>query len=214
MLSDNLLQGWEDANQKIFGPDLDALTSALGRDDRNLAGDAINPIARLAAVWTFHRYDRRWMSDFFASGSRALEMLPLQDMANTAADYVNALPPLPPTDGTGPDLESYRTLGAMAMLEASVYGSVTTRDIGRFYTECIDHIRSTQVTLAHNPDRKPIGYAAWNRDPDTGRVVIHRQIAPFGNHLELQGAIAAAAGKAETAIAHHPDSARAAQVAW
>lgn len=208
-----LVQVWRDENKRYLGADCDALTQSLG--DLNSAYDyRMNyPLARMAAVALFNKSDKTVLQSLFSAGSDAMRYLPLDEIADRAANIANLLPALPPPDAERPAIGAYRSLGAMVLLDIDGWKGDSEQAIGEYYAAMLAHMQQGTAFIGLRPDGRPLGYATWDVDDD-GKIVLRRQCAPFGDHLILQQTLQQHLASGDPVIAWHDRSSRAEQVAW
>lgn len=128
----------------------------------------------------------------------------------------NYLPPMLEHSEDQPNaVSAYLQLGAMALLDIDYWEGQSQQPLGNYYDDHLRHMQNRSVMIKLGEDRKPIGYAAWDVDPDDETIVhLRRQSAPFGDHLALQNALKQHLPDRVKPLAHHPRSAREVQNAW
>lgn len=127
----------------------------------------------------------------------------------------NYLLPAPKPDRDHPAINRYRSLGMMALLDIDYWKGESEREIGDYYAALRSHMQDKSALIAFAEDMKPIGYAIWERHPESsGDIRITRQAAPFGHHFELQKRLRSRLSEAGTVMSIHARSAREVQAAW
>jgi len=127
----------------------------------------------------------------------------------------NYLPEAPIPEKDQKSINGYRALGMMALLDIDYWQGESEKLIGEYYSTLLAHMQSRTALVAIGGERKPIGYAIWETDPNDASIVrLKRQAAPFGDHLELQEKLQARLPENVTVLSHHSRSAREEQVAW
>ncbi len=213
-LASAICEVWETENEAYLGTDLDALSDALSDPGRPYHYRQNYALARLAAVAVARRGWGPWLAALFASGPRAMELLPFARMADRAGDIPNYLPPMAVPDPAHPTVEAYRSLGAMALLDIDYLAGESEQPMGAYFNDKLNHLRSRTAFVALDADHKPIGYATWDQVAGRENVTLTRQTAPFGDHLVLQWAVERRLGTRMAAGARHIRSARKEQSAW
>jgi len=182
-----LCEVWRKENEAYLGRDLDALSRAVA--------DLATPyhyrqnylIARLVAVEMFRRGPGTWWRDLFSAGSEAMQHLPIQAMAERAADETNPLPPLPEPDAENPVIDAYRSLGAIVMLDLVEAGPSAQMPMGSYYNAILERMRERQVFIALDEARRPAGYATWTSTADDANGIrFDRLVAPYGDCESLR----------------------------
>lgn len=74
----------------------------------------------------------------------------------------------------------------------------------------LGHIQNQTAFVALSNTRKPVGYATWHADDQ--QTTITRQVAPFGDHMQLQTALERRLEL--STVSFQSSSARKGQVAW
>ncbi|WP_071469612.1 hypothetical protein [Roseinatronobacter thiooxidans] len=118
-----LLDVWHSHNTRYLGEDLGHLSEAILTDCAAYHYRQNYPIARLIAVDLFAQRPGPWLEALFASGSDAMTLLPIGQMANVAGRRANYLPALPMSGADQPVLGAYRSLGAMAVQYLGALGA-------------------------------------------------------------------------------------------
>ncbi|MEP3637094.1 MAG: hypothetical protein ABJN14_07530 [Paracoccaceae bacterium] len=129
---------------------------------------------------------------------------------NKAENYLtSALPP----DNNHPNLNAYRSLGMMAILDIDYWQGHSDRTISDYYSSALPHFQKNTVLLSFSDDKKPVGYAIWD-NCDQGRVCVTRLAAPFGDHLKLLKELRALLPEGTKVNSLHERSACREQIAW
>jgi cytolysin-activating lysine-acyltransferase len=187
----SLLQSWEVENRIYLGTDIDDLICSLENPESFYDYRHNYPIVRLAAVQLFHSGGDLSLDKLFASGSNAMSLLPLVDMADKASAIENYLPPVPVYNASQPlTMDAYRRLGIITLLDIEGDQCKTADQIGDYYSDLSVILREKNLFISTDSDNKPIGYATWIVSPSTGEVVVDQRVAPFGNHRTLQETLA------------------------
>lgn len=127
----------------------------------------------------------------------------------------NYLPTVPEPEREFPALNTYRSLGMMALLDIDYWQGQSETPIDEYYSSLLDHINNNSAFIAFSRDKKPIGYATWQKDlDDPDAVCLTRQTAPFGDHLILQRKLQARFPNVKQVKSLHTRSSREVQVAW
>lgn len=213
-LASAICEVWETENESYLGTDLDALSEALSDPGTPYHYRQNYALARLAAVALARQGWGPWLTALFASGLRAMELLPFARMADRAGDIPNYLPPMAAPDPAHPTVEAYRSLGAMALLDVDYLAGESEQPLGAYFNDKLNHLRSRTAFVALDADHKPIGYATWDQLAERETITLTRQTAPFGDHLVLQRALERRLGMRMAAGARHLRSARQEQSAW
>lgn len=213
-LFDSLRKVWDEENERYLGLDLDALLEASQSSNAPYDYRQNYPIARLAAVRLFMHGPGEWLEELFSSGGDVMRYLPLEEMANEASTIANYLPVMPVKDADYPAVDSYRSLGAMSLLDIDFWQGESEKSIGDYYSGLLEHMRDQTAYVALRKDNKPLGYATWTSNTGTNRITITRQSAPFGDHLELQRALERRLQATDGVMAQHRRSAQREQIAW
>ncbi len=205
---------WRKENETYLGQDLEALSRAVADPSTPYHYRQNYPIARLAAVKMFGRGGGGRVLDLFAAGGAGMCHLPIADMADRAGEIANHLPPLPDSHPERPEIDAYRSLGAMALIDIDFWQGESEKRIGEYYARLLQHIRDQTAFLAFDEQRRPIGYATWLKSSQSGNVTLTRQAAPFGDHLALQRTLERYLGREAGVSSYHDRSARKEQPAW
>lgn len=213
-LFDALRNVWDEENEQYLGSDLDALLEASQNSEAPYDYRQNYPLARLSAVQLFMQGSGEWLEELYSSGGGVMRHLPLEEMANEASAIANYLPVMPVQDADYPAVDSYRSLGAMALLDIDCLQGEAEKPIGDYYSGLLKHMRDQSAYVVLRKDGKPLGYATWESDTSSNGVILTRQSAPFGDHLELQQALEQRLQAADSVMAHHDRSAQKEQVAW
>lgn len=205
---------WDRENQNYLGEDLVDLQQALGSACSTYNYRWNYPLARLAAVQIFqaHKTGTVRLSDIFASGTDGMKHLPLDKMARYADLIENYLPPF--NTNQEPPTAAYQSLGAMALLDIDTIEGPSERKIREVYAGLLKNLQDQTAFIALREDRRPIGYATWDAKPDSNKVTITHQSAPFGDHLKLVRTLQHRFADTEAVSAISQRSARKEQLAW
>ena len=213
-LFETLSDVWNGENELYLGSNLETLTNALFIPDTPYHYSLNYPLARLAALQIFKSGASDLYDALFSSGHLGMKHLPIEPMALLADDIANHLPPMPNTFTPKSASDAYRNLGAMASLDIEYWQGQSEMRIADYYTCLLSHIQDGTAFLALNADRKPIGYATWQKPSGAKVATITRQAAPFGDHLMLQQMLERHLDQSEGILAQHRRSARQEQMAW
>ena len=173
----NLHDVWVEENLIYLGSDLDSLSAALQNQTTPSQYRHNYPLARLAAVAMFLNAEA---TAIFTSGFVGLGHLPLYALADKAGKIDNTLPAMPTSLGGQSVHDAYRVLGATVLLDVQAWSGTAAQPIDQYYADMLAHTRDRTASLSIGPDRKPIGYTAWDRSGQLTRLV-----APFGNHARI-----------------------------
>ncbi len=178
---------WRKENEAYLGRDLTALSAAIADPTTPYHYRQNYPVARLAAVELFRRDPGAWARRLFSAGAEAMRHLPIEALAERAADVTNPLPPLPEPDAENPAADAYRSLGAVVMLDLVEAGSGTQMPMGAYYEAMLERMKARQVFVALDEARRPAGYATWAvaTSNDDG-IQFDRLIAPYGDCESLR----------------------------
>lgn len=205
---------WKQDNRTYFGDDTANLLDALKSPTAPYTYRMNYPLARLLSDVMFGTLPRGERSRVFY-GSLSLAECLVNTHQNGAPIMKNYLPPVPEADKDRPAMSAYRTLGAMALLDIDYWQGESEKSIEEYYSARLGHMQAQTAFVAIDDDRKPIGYATWEPDPNDAKIVrLKRQAVPFGDHLELQEKLQARLPENVTVLSHHSRSAREEQVAW
>lgn len=131
---------------------------------------------------------------------------------NTIENY---LPQAPEPDKDHPSINAYRSLGMMALLDIDYWQGESETPLGEYYTSRLTHMKNGTVLIIFSNDKRPIGYATWVFSEGVrDEVLITRQAAPFGNHLDLQEKVKKRIPHGTKVLSRHFRSAREVQAAW
>jgi hypothetical protein len=209
-----LYLAWQQDNRIYFGDDTENLSDALKSPTAPYIYRMNYPLARLLSDVMFDALPRDERPKVF-HGSLPLAECLLNTHQNGAALMNNYLPQVPEAEKDRPAVNAYRTLGAMALLDIDYWQGESEKSIEEYYTARLGHMQTQTAFVAIDGDRKPIGYATWEIDPNDASIVrLKRQAAPFGDHLELQEKLQSRLPENVTVLSHHSRSAREEQVAW
>jgi hypothetical protein len=209
-----LRSAWQQDNRTYFGDDAVNLLDALKSSTAPYIYRMNYPLARLLSDVMFDALPRDERFKVF-HGSLPLAECLLNTHKNDAALMNNYLPQVPEAEKDRPAVNAYRTLGAMALLDIDYWQGESEKSIEEYYSARLGHMQTQTAFVAIDSDRKPIGYATWEPDPNDAKIVrLKRQAAPFGGHLELQEKLQARLPDSVTVLSHHSRSAREEQVAW
>ena len=178
---------WRKENEAYLGRDLTALSAAIADPSTPYHYRQNYPIARLAAVELFRRDPGAWARGLFSAGAEAMRHLPIEAMAERAADVTNPLPPLPEPDAENPVIDAYRSLGAIVMLDLVEAGPSAQMPMGSYYSAILERMRERQVFVALDEARRPAGYATWTvaAGSDNG-IQFDHLVAPYGDCESLR----------------------------
>ena len=211
-LAAHLLLVWRKENQRYVGEDCVLLRSALADPNCAYTYRMNYPLARAAAI--IMRRSGADAKGLFKAGSKAIAMLPLDEIADLAGQTHNYLPDLPPPETDQPAIDAYRALGAMALLDIDFWKGDSEGRIEDYYATLRHHLQTSTAFVALDEVRRPVGYATWRKAEGDNTVTLMRQAAPFGDHLLLQKALERHLGQESDVHAQHPRSARQEQMAW
>ena len=213
-LYETLHSAWQQDNRTYFGDDTANLLDALKSPAAPYTYRMNYPLARFLSDVMFDVLPRDERPKVF-HGSLPLAECLLNTHQNGAAQMNNYLPQVPEAEEDRPAVNAYRTLGAMALLDIDYWQGESEKSIEEYYSARLGHMQTQTAFVAIDDDRKPIGYATWETDPDDASIVrLKRQAAPFGDHLALQEKLQARLPENVTVLSHHSRSAREEQVAW
>jgi hypothetical protein len=213
-LYETLHSAWQQDNRIYFGDDTKNLSDALKSPTAPYTYRMNYPLARLLSDKLFEALPRGDRSKIYY-GSLPLTEYLHNTHRNGAAPMNNYLPEVPEAEKDRPAVNAYRTLGAMALLDIDYWQGESEKSIEEYYLARLGHMQTQTAFVAIDSDRKPIGYATWEPDPNDAKIVrLKRQAAPFGDHLELQEKLQARLPENVTVLSHHSRSAREEQVAW
>ena len=178
---------WRKENEAYLGRDLTALSAAIADPSTPYHYRQNYPIARLAAVELFRRDPGAWARGLFSAGAEAMRHLPIEAMAERAADVTNPLPPLPEPDAENPAADAYRSLGAVVMIDLVESGPRAQMPMGAYYDAILESMRARQVFVALDDARRPAGYATWTvaAGSDDG-IQFDHLVAPYGDCESLR----------------------------
>lgn len=212
-LYDALHSAWQQDNRVYFGYDAENLADALRSPTAPYSYRMNYPVARLLSDVLFKALPRDERSKFFL-GLLSLTECISNIHQNGAAIMNNYLPDIPEADKKFHALSAYRTLGAMALLDIDCWQGESEKSIEEYYSVRLRHMQTQTAFVAIGCDRKPIGYALWEPDPNDASIIhLKRQAAPFGDLLELQEKLQAWLPEISV-LSHHSRSAREEQVVW
>jgi|GEM_PF-446815 len=213
-LYEALHSAWQQDNRIYFGDDTGHLLDALKSPTTPYTYRMNYPLARLLSDVMFDALSRGECSKVFLGSLPLVECL-LNTHQNGAALMENYLPDIPEAENDRSAVNAYRTLGAMALLDIDYWQGEPEKSIEEYYSARLGHMQSQTAFVAIDGDRKPIGYATWEPDPDDASIVrLKRQAAPFGDHLELQEKLQTRLPENVTVLSHHSRSALEEQVSW
>ena len=210
----NLYSTWQQDNRIYLGDDANNLSDALEAPTAPYTYRMNYPLARFLSGIIFDVLPRDERPKVF-HGSLPLAECLLNSHQNGVMLMNNYLPQIPEAEKDRPALNAYRALGAMALLDIDYWQGESEKSIEEYYSARLGHMQTQTAFVAIDDDRKPIGYAVWEPDPDDASIVrLKRQASPFGDHLELQKKLQARLPESVTVLSHHSRSAREEQVAW
>jgi len=188
---------WHKENEAYLGCDLEALSTALANPSAPYDYRQNYPAARLAAVELFRRGPGTGAYDLFSAGPKAMRHLPVEAMADRAADITNLLSPLPDSDAESPATDAYRSLGAVVVLDLAEAGPSAQMPMGAYYNAMLERMKARQVFVALDEARRPAGYATWPEAAEsTDDIQFDRLVAPYGDSESLRESAAQYTGSA------------------
>ena len=213
VLFQQLVLVWHDENAIYLGSDLDQLKEAI--KDLNQPYDyRLNyPLARMVAAHIFETHSIDDIKKLFSSRKDAPALLSMNAIADLANAVENYLPPMPVHDKGYPALDAYRGLGAIALLDIDCWQGPSEQRLNDYYGNLLVHLQNSTAYIALRRDRKPIGYATWQKIADSNTPVLTRQSAPFGDYLQLHKALEGHLG-VDHISSYHEGSSRQEQRAW
>ncbi len=182
----SLYEVWHRENNAYLGTDIDRLTADLADPNAPYHYRQNYPVARLAAIEMFALKQGDRLLKLFTSGRTGMQHLPINDIARLAGNVPNCLPPLPEAASETHAIDSYRSLGAMALIDIDYWQGYPEKRIDEYYSNLLINLQARTAFLGVNEQGKPVGYATWSRVTENNSVKITRHAAPFGDHLTLQ----------------------------
>lgn len=186
-LHQGLLRAWLRENDVYLGDDLDLLGRKLSDPSSSYDYRMNYPLARMQSIQLMKSPCARSLLPWL-SGQADLHphIMTLIDCFQ-GSHMPNALPVVVGTDDEPPAIKNYRALGVIAAMEIETSGDHSEKPIGDRYPEFLTHLAEQTVFVALNDNQQPIGYVTWETDAHHPKIVrIKRQIAPWGDHLELR----------------------------
>ena len=173
------------------------------------------PMARVLAAQIFRILPSENLWDVFSGEMNLPQLIRYDSQEKLMNKLENYLPSAPPPEQNHTMLNTYRSLGMMALLDIDYWQGPSEKTISDYYTTTIDHINDGSAFIAFSDDKKPIGYATWKYEQsDPGRINLTRQTAPFGDHLTLQKKVKSCFPYLAHVESLHDRSARKVQTAW
>ncbi|MBB5724013.1 hypothetical protein FHS72_003661 [Loktanella ponticola] len=183
----SLRAAWEADSCVIFGRDVEKLHEALTDPTAPYAYRMNYPLARLLAEELLNASDFGDLGKIYRGGPSLPVLLSAMKDRRGAAIEGNYLPQVPDADASSAAMNSYQSLGMMALLDIDYLAGEPEKNIGEYYASRVAHMHEQTAFVAIGSEGKPIGYANWEVDKNDARLIrLKRLSAPFGNDLEVR----------------------------
>ncbi len=183
----SLNAAWESDSGVIFGRDVETLYEALKDPTKSYAYRMNYPLARLLADEIFNASDFDDLGKIYRGGPSLPVLLSAMKDRTGAAIEGNYLPQVPDADASNAAMNSYQSLGMMALLDIDYLEGEPEKNIGEYYALRVAHMHEQTAFVAIGNEDKPIGYANWEVDKIDVRLIrLTRLSAPFGDEIEVR----------------------------
>jgi hypothetical protein len=171
----SFLSVWEIENHKYLGEYAYVLASAVKNGDSAYKYELNYPIARMKAVEFFEAKSMLEMVEFFKSGHQAVHQLFIKTCSPNNLDVFAFMPPYIVGKDEKLEIDLYRELGMMALLDIRHQTSASKIALGNYHVKQLSHLLQQTAFIGMKRNQKPAGYVTWVQNGDLGDAILITQ---------------------------------------